>query len=227
MGLNEEKDEIEDYESNRSFLSFNRGNKLKRHYIEQDNNCYKSFKPSLLSSNSLNFNEVSIINKKKNLANKKIKLDPDNDPYYNINIEEIFNVPEKIEDIKNHKPSVSILRSRQLKVIYYGIMSMIEKEKVKLNKLIDLCNMLQGDTVQYVNYEIEEKIPHDKLMKLRELAQENLNCGLEYVKNLKETRNKILQAYLQKKTLAKKYCPFNLTNDVQDYYTDIEKIVFI
>jgi len=44
---------------NRSFLSFNRGNKLKRHYIEQLNNCYKSFKPSLLSSNSVNSSEVS------------------------------------------------------------------------------------------------------------------------------------------------------------------------
>jgi len=37
----------------------------------------------------------------------------------------------------------------------------------------------------------------------------------------------VLQTYLQKKTLAKKYCPFNLTNDVKDYYSDIEKIVYI
>jgi len=61
-------------------------------------------------------------------------------------------------------------------------MSMIEKEKVKLNKLIDLCNMLQGDTVQYVNYEIEEKIPHDKLMKLRELAQVSIFVNIDIIK---------------------------------------------
>jgi len=212
---------------NRSFLSFNRGNKLKRHYIEQLNNCYKSFKPSLLSSNSVNSSEVSLINKRKNLLNKKIKLDPDNDPYYNINIEEIFNIPDKMVDIKDHKTSVSILRNRQLKVIYYNLMTMIEKEKVKLKKLIDLCNLLQGDTVQYINYEVEKKIPNEKLIKLRELAQENLSCGIEYVNNLTNIRTMVLQTYLQKKTLAKKYCPFNLTNDVKDYYSDIEKIVYI
>jgi len=74
-------------------------------------------------------------------------------------------------DIKDHKTSVSILRNRQLKVIYYNLMTMIEKEKVKLKKLIDLCNLLQGDTVQYINYEVEKKIPNEKLIKLRELAQ--------------------------------------------------------
>lgn len=226
MSFNEDKDEMEEY-GNRSFLSFNRGNKLKRHYIEQSNNCYKSFKPSLLSSNSLNSNEVSLVNKKKNSQNKKLKLDSENDPYYNINVEEIFNIPEKIEDIHKHKTSVSILRNRELKVIYYSMMTMIEKEKVKLQKLIDLCNLLQGDTVEYINYNVDKKIPQDKLAKLREAAQENLNCGLEYVKNLTNIRNMLLQTYLQKKTLAKKYCPFNLTNDVKDYYSDIEKIVYI
>jgi len=197
MNFNEDKDEVEEY-GNRSFLSFNRGNKLKRHYIEEANNCYKSFKPSLLSSNSLNCNEVSLVNRKKTSVNKKVELDPDSDPYYNIKVEEIFSIPDKIEDINNNKTSVAILRNRQLRVIYYSMMTMIEKERVKLRKLIDLCNLLQGDTVDYIGYDIENKIPQDKLNKLRELAQENLNCGLEYIKNLRNIRNMILQAYLQK-----------------------------
>ena len=50
-------------------------------------------------------------------------------------------------------------------------MTMIEKEKVKLQKLIDLCNLLQGDTVEYIKYDVEKKIPQDKLVKLREAAQ--------------------------------------------------------
>jgi len=53
------------------------------------------------------------------------------------------------------------------------MMTMIEKEKVKLQKLIDLCNLLQGDTVEYINYNVDKKIPQDKLAKLREAAQVN------------------------------------------------------
>jgi len=40
--------------------------------------------------------KVSLINKRKNLLNKKIKLDPDNDPYYNINIEGIKQINKQI-----------------------------------------------------------------------------------------------------------------------------------
>ncbi|TPX43800.1 hypothetical protein SeMB42_g04579 [Synchytrium endobioticum] len=176
-----------------------------------------------------------ILSRKAGLKRCYSEVDTDDDPYTCVKVDEIWAPPEKVEDVRKNKALMSTLRSRHIKMLAETAIELIEREQ-SFNKLLNrLANVVHNDDPLMAQPPALAPVPlpnptagHsflpcleaffmledgmspngiDTLKTVRELVEENIGCGNEYIQQLGNIRNKLTRVYEQKKALAKKVAP--------------------
>ncbi|TPX34047.1 hypothetical protein SmJEL517_g03218 [Synchytrium microbalum] len=197
-----------------NYAPFNRGNKLKRR--DKEGGFPNSDRPSLWGATRVQEDfHFTHVGSRKILARKtgpKRSYDLDDDePYASIKVDEIWTPPDKVEDVRKNKSLMHSLRSRHIKMLAETAIELIEREQgfnKLLNRLADVVH--SDDPATHDKMNIEEGLNPkglESLKAVRELVEENIGCGNEYIQQLGNIRNKLTRVYEQKKSLAKNVAP--------------------
>ncbi|KAI9002119.1 hypothetical protein DFJ74DRAFT_696655 [Hyaloraphidium curvatum] len=199
----------------KSYRPNNRGNKLKRRALEPDH-ALPHARPVLWANRvDENMQYFALDKKRRAIISKRSRYTDDykpspDDPYAGINVEEIWALPDRPEDVKRHAPTVRTLRSRQLRIICDDAMTMIESEKELAKQLTRLTDVLQQDDPSYQDVDFERDGIQPELVKdALDSAQEYLNCVNEYINQIETVRQGLITTYNKKRELAKELVPFN------------------
>ncbi|KAL1920614.1 uncharacterized protein VTP21DRAFT_991 [Calcarisporiella thermophila] len=180
------------------------------------------------------FNAAKFGKKRATIMNKSNAgyYSSDEDPYGDINIEEILGPLEKAEDLLERRPLRKILQSKHLESLAATAMEMIENEK-SLNKVLSrFAAIIQGDDPQYQDISYEDLLngsdaqmselnadddqamndidndiygdPRELMARVRELVMENINCSNEYLMRLSDTRKLLTRAHSQRTAVIQK-----------------------
>ncbi|KAJ3298907.1 hypothetical protein HK104_010210 [Borealophlyctis nickersoniae] len=222
--LNDKEESEPDDFGVKNYRPYNRGNKLKR-AVEQP--AIVPTKPTLWAIHSIDEDmelrltrtQFGHIGKRRAIVRKgsarsKHGDAEGGDPYAGINIDEIWAQPEKPEDVGKIRSARHTLRNRQLKILSDSAMGMIEKEKAFSRRISRFAQLIQQDDPLSQDVNFEETVPADVLKQLRENVQDLMSCSNEYVDRIGEMRSKLLRAYQQKKSIARRLVPFKQEDEI-------------
>ncbi|KAI9190867.1 uncharacterized protein BJ171DRAFT_538508 [Polychytrium aggregatum] len=215
----EEDQNTEDFGPS-SYRPYNRGNKLKRRAREP---ATISTRPVLWASANIDQDfHLGRIGKRRAIMRKVFNAsgaagpgaaalapdDDDDDPYKDIKIEEIWGLPESLDDVRNHRPMVHSLRSRHLKMLEATSLEMIEME-AQLYKLLNrISDVFQGDDPEFAPLvDVEKTIPVELLQRIRDLTQEHIGNTRESMRRLTLTKTKLNRIHDEKRTIARQLAP--------------------
>ncbi|KAI8844045.1 hypothetical protein HDU78_010661 [Chytriomyces hyalinus] len=203
----------EDY-GTANFRPANRGNKLKARMAEPSTRAtykYSIMHPRLIDEQT----KIEKIGKKRAITRKQrhgSHADDDlgeDSPYSGISIDEIWAPIESPEDVKNIKPHVRTLRSRQLKIMGHTLMETIETETAKNQPLVRLVDALQMDDPLLQDLDLGDMgVPSEVQREFRDVVQDCVNCNFEFLRQISMVRSKLMVAHDKKKVLAKLLVPF-------------------
>ncbi|KAI8814553.1 hypothetical protein BJ742DRAFT_785937 [Cladochytrium replicatum] len=197
-----EEEGVIDY-GNANYRPFNRGNKLKRRAPDThgEPSLHSIWTPFSIEEST---KYAKIGNRRVIVPKDKRKDDQtdDDEIYGDIDLEEIWMRPEKVEDIKRNKSYLRTLRGRELKVLSDAAMEMIEDESKHLKIVRPLMVLLQEDDPALEHVKLGENVPEEALTNVRDLVMQNISFGNEMIKRLSDIRIRLHEAYTQKKELA-------------------------
>lgn len=93
----------------------------------------------------------------------------DEDPFSNVQIEDIWLMPEKLEDIPQNPALVYTLRNRRLKLLSQSAMEMVERESRFCQSLHQLLDLVSMDDPLAQNVLFDEVVPKDLLTLTKDL----------------------------------------------------------
>ncbi|ORX54976.1 hypothetical protein DM01DRAFT_1335270 [Hesseltinella vesiculosa] len=209
-------DQESDSEQEVGLVPHNRGYKLKRWATSDEQHSGNK----LRATKSITEEAELIKDGKKHTVVKRKRRSVDEasdeeDPYTDINIEEILSPIETPTDIIQRPSLRRILKSRQIDALAGTAMEFIEGEK-NFNKILcRLSSILHEDDPQYLDLHLndhpnqdtngtdEEKKedPAELLRTVKDLLLENINYSNEYLSKLQGARDRLTKARLQKDAL--------------------------
>ncbi|KAJ3136093.1 hypothetical protein HDU90_003496 [Geranomyces variabilis] len=189
----------------RSYRPFNRGNKLKR-TLEQP--AVVPTKPTLWTVHHIDEEfEFAQLGKRRAIMRKGKRRREEDNPYADINIDELWSMPSTPAEAAALPAVVHTLRSRSLKILSQTAMTLVEREQEFNKNMSRFAQMLQSDDPLFQNIEIGGTLPPEFLEDLQNDLQEVVSRSNEFVKRIGDTRDKLMQAHVQKKVIAKQLLP--------------------
>ncbi|KAI8608855.1 hypothetical protein BC830DRAFT_1153534 [Chytriomyces sp. MP71] len=206
--------EFDDFGTN-NFRPANRGCKLQARSVEPPGGGAEAYAHRFSIMNPQLINEATRIEKigKKHVVTRKQRSfaasEDEDSPYAGINIDEIWAPLESADDVKNIKPHVRTLRSRQLKLIANGLQETITAETFKNQPLVRLVDALQMDDPLLQDFDLNELgVAADVQREFRDVVQDCVNCNFEFLRQISMVRSKLIVAHDKKKGVAKRLVPF-------------------
>ncbi|KAJ3163126.1 hypothetical protein HDU86_002295 [Geranomyces michiganensis] len=191
----------------RSYRPFNRGNKLKR-TLEQP--AVVPTKPTLWTVHYIDEEfEFAQLGKRRAIMRKGKRRREEDSPYADINIDELWSMPSTPAEAAQLPSVVHTLRTRSLKILSQSAMTLVEREQEFNKHMSRFAQMLQSDDPLFQNI-IEimgGEMSVEFLEDLQGDLQEVVSRSNEFVKRIGDTRDKLMQAHVQKKVLAKQLLP--------------------
>ncbi|KAI8906538.1 hypothetical protein DFJ77DRAFT_192584 [Powellomyces hirtus] len=189
----------------RSYRPFNRGNKLKR-TLEQP--AVVPTRPTLWTIHAIDEEfEFAQLGKRRAIMRKGKRRREEDDPYADINIEEIWSLPDSPSEAANVSSVAHTLRTRSLKILSQTAMTMVEQEQEFNKTMARFAQVIQKDDPLFQSLDLEELVPPEVMKELQDSLQDVVSCSNEFVKRIGDTREKLMQVHVQKKALAKRLMP--------------------
>ncbi|KAJ8327223.1 hypothetical protein BDEG_21358 [Batrachochytrium dendrobatidis JEL423] len=202
-----EDSEGEDFGSS-NYRPYNRGNKLKR-LLEQPH--LLPSKPTLWPvyqiDEDLEYVQTNgrrmIMRKGQRRVGATCQLFED-DPYKDIDMDEIWCLPESPSDLQKMPPVKHTLKSHDLQILARKAMAMVEEEARLYRTLCQFTEMLQGDDPDTQDMNILEGLSESVATELQDDVEDLLGCVTETIGRLQDSRKFLIKASIQKRELADK-----------------------
>ncbi|KAJ3269331.1 hypothetical protein HDV01_001575 [Terramyces sp. JEL0728] len=144
--------------------------------------------------------DIQPFGKRKAIVKKR--KNPDEDPYNNIKIEDIWQIPEKLEDCRYIESIKKTLKSRIVDLLSRELMRQVEIEGHLHRDLLSLDRILEG--IDPENEGLFQSVPVDDLVEFKEVADEFTCVVNEHMEKMQDIRKLLIKAHLQKRDLANK-----------------------
>ncbi|KAL5033339.1 hypothetical protein RTP6_001319 [Batrachochytrium dendrobatidis] len=128
----------------------------------------------------------------------------EDDPYKDIDMDEIWCLPESPSDLQKMPPVKHTLKSHDLQILARKAMAMVEEEARLYRTLCQFTEMLQGDDPDTQDMNILEGLSESVATELQDDVEDLLGCVTETIGRLQDSRKFLIKASIQKRELADK-----------------------
>ncbi|KAI8893432.1 hypothetical protein BC833DRAFT_531780 [Globomyces pollinis-pini] len=180
------------------FRPCNRGNKLR---AALDAYCSPT-RPTLWPSHDEE-TEFMNIGKRRAIVRRRYQRSQyqgEEDPYADIQIQDIWQLPEKYEDLLHIEPIKDTFKSRHLQLLSEELMQIIEQYASFYRNILQLGRILLNDDPD--KFDLFKTMDPADLIKCLQATEELTALINEYMERLSDIRRKLIKSYLQKKQLA-------------------------